>query len=126
MNLTLRRSASRSKTRFQNRIVAQAVIRVLNYQLVSNSEKGCAFFVETFSKVHLIFERQFSFGMATDFVEHSAEIKQVADLVVGTTNTQLSHTGAHFRGPWGFIASCEQLYGTGRCVLVYANRPHRP
>jgi hypothetical protein len=37
--------------------------------------------------------------MATDFVQHSAEIKQVAHLVVGTTNTQVSHTGAHFYGP---------------------------
>src|ERR1700746_2060504 len=99
INLTLGRSVSHSKTRLQNRLVAETVIHVIDYQLVSNPEKGYAFFVETFSKVHLIFERQFSFGMATDFVEHSAEIKQVADLVVGTTNTQLSHTAAHFWGP---------------------------
>src|SRR6266576_2994898 len=103
MNLTLGRSASHSKTRLQNRLVAQAVLHVLDYQLVSNSEKGCAFFVEAFSKVHLIFERQFSFGMATDFVEHSTEIKQVAYLVVGTTNTQVSYTGAHFCGPGALL-----------------------
>ena len=34
--------------------------------------------------------------MATDLVQHSAEIKQAAHLVVGTTNTEVSHTGAHF------------------------------
>src|ERR1700758_35303 len=103
MNLSRGRSASHSKTRLQNRLVAEAVIHVIDYQLVSNPEKGYAFFVETFSKVHLIFERQFSFGMATDFVEHSAEIKQVADLVVGATNTQVSHAGAHFCGPGDLI-----------------------
>jgi hypothetical protein len=36
--------------------------------------------------------------MATNFVEHSAKIKQVAYLVVGTANTQVFHTGAHFCG----------------------------
>src|SRR5437879_10130090 len=105
MNLILGRSASRSETRFQNRLVAEAVIQVIDYQLISNSEKGYAFFVETFSQVHLIFERQFSFGMATDFVEHSTEIKQVADLVVWTPNTQLSHTASHFCWPSGYIAT---------------------
>src|SRR5438270_11109209 len=37
--------------------------------------------------------------MATDFVQHSAEIKQAAHLVVGTTKTQVSHTTAHFHKP---------------------------
>src|SRR5213595_842871 len=37
--------------------------------------------------------------MATDFVQHSAEIKQAAHLVVGTTKTQVSHTTVHFHEP---------------------------
>src|SRR5437660_12895222 len=99
MNLILGRSASRSETRFQNRLVAEAVIQVIDYQLLSNSEKGYAFFVESFSQVDLIFERQFSVGMDTDFVEHSTDIKQVADLVVWTLNTPLSLSAAHVGCP---------------------------
>jgi hypothetical protein len=55
--------------------------------------------------------------MASDFVEHSAEIKQVADFVVGTTHTQLSHMGAHFCGPGDFIARVKPLYGLGGVVI---------
>ena len=105
INLTLGRSMSHPKTRLQNCRVAEAVVHVLDYQLVSNPEKGCAFFVKTFSKVHFIFERQFSFVMATDFVQHSAKIKQAAHLVVGTTKTHVSHTTAHFHESPGIIAS---------------------
>src|SRR5436190_6967275 len=105
INLTLGWSMSHSKTRLQNCRVAEAMVHVLDYQLVSNSEKGCAFFVKTSSKIHFIFERQFSSVMATDFIQHSAEIKQAAHLVVGTTKTHVSQTTPHFHESPGIIAS---------------------
>ena len=96
MNLTLGRSMCHPETRLQNCCVIEAVVYVLDHKLVFNSEKGCAFFVKTFSQVHFIFERQFPFVMETDFVQHSAEIEQAAHFVVGTTKTQVSYTSTQF------------------------------
>ena len=91
INLTLGRSMSHPKTRLQNCRVVEAVVHVLDYQLDSTLEKGCAFFVKTFSEVHFIFNGGSPFVVATDFVQHLGRQKgSPAYLVVGTTNTDVS------------------------------------
>jgi hypothetical protein len=43
--------------------------------------------------------------MPAEFVQHSPEIKQAAQLVVGTANTHLFHKGSRFYETPNFIAS---------------------
>jgi hypothetical protein len=95
VNLVFGRPVSHGKTRLQNRSIRQAIVHVLDYQTVFSSEKDCAFFVETFSKVLLVRCGQFPSGVASNFVEQPAEIKQAAYFIVGTTKTQVSHRGVH-------------------------------
>src|SRR6266480_2990950 len=56
-----------------------------------DSEKGHTFFIEAFSKVRVIIRMQFAFGMTTDFVQHPAEIKQIAHLFGWTTEIHAAH-----------------------------------
>jgi hypothetical protein len=75
--------------------------------VVIDSEKGDAFFVETFSQVRMVIQMQFAFRVAPDLVQHSAKIEEAAHFLRGTAEGNRGHQMKFGRFPaWFKVREC--------------------